>query len=1166
MAEFKAKLNPFTGQLQLIPTNMVLAFKAGVATQTDLPLTGNAKGDTRIANDTGHLYVWSIDVPVGLLTDWVDAGDIVDLTWAAISGKPSSAVADIDDAVLLRHNQDTDKYLATQVTNTLYVDNKRSDVYTENGSITKPFKTIQAAHDSIIGNSATNRFEIKIADGVYYTEALSLSKSHITLSGTTGWSTRLSGAITITSPYLVFQNLRITSVVTLNMASHFALEVVNCSVSTGDWNITATAPVGDEWFQVCGGYFGSSLIATGIIALPKLYVAFWGGAIWKNLTLTHCYLQIAGTEINENSNIFNLEIGTEAHIGGVLSRLLTVNLKTGSTLYADAGFLGDITLNNTGGTLYKTTKAIDIKNTPAGTISATDVQAAIDELDTEKTTLSDVKADSDISDALSKRHTRNLDEYLATPVKNILYVDGNRSDSYTADGSITKPFKKIQDAIDAVTSPSATNKYLIEISPGAYYSDAITINKIYTTFRSCGVQGARISGKITITNPSSPTPEQITFVGLRISGGLECLASHIAINCIDCNVTGTAWVFNPTTPTDDEYLQVWGGLWYANATLTNVYTYLMGGGYYSTFTVDGKEFNINNADINEPFEALLSGTLIGSAFGNRAGNSKFTLNTGVNLHIDADTEGGSVITINGGTLTRSTKGGNISNDSDVTGITVKDALNTLDGQAHAQGTDTSLGAQEADLDMNEHSIKNVADESIEFKSGGKIERVPYLDSVTKRHTQDTDKILQKREGIETKLLMHFNGTEGSTNFIEETGSPVTIVGGGVTISTIKVIPSFGQTALFNGSGYLNVDTNIDLSGDFTLEMKVNTPSYWDNGITATLFGNGLTKWSLGLMKLAGYANKVAFNLYFSPGANICGDGDTDFVMELDTFYTLAVVRKDWRLYFLVNGVLIRPSIPEDFTQDLSISTPLSIGGNGCLAGHINWVGNIEEGRVSNVGKWTTNYTPSTTEYELEIVNIIEDGVLKRDLSVEDGKKIDGRDLSVDGAKLDGLVDLAKSYELSFDDGDLVSDVFESGTVTNATDVTELKDTDKSWTPGALIGKWCKVNDGVKGTAMITDNTSDTLTFGNEYLIGAPEVGNTYEILNNSRAILTINHNLGKQFALVNVFDNSNFLFNLKRTSDYYEWKFECVDANTAKLYVSEFDRPLTGTWNIRMVG
>ena len=113
MGQYKAVLNPFTGQLQLMPTNIVLAFKTGVATQASLPLTGNAKGDARIANDTGHLYVWSIDASSGLLTDWVDVGDIIDLNWSAISGRPSSSVADIDDAVNKRHTQGTDQGLDT---------------------------------------------------------------------------------------------------------------------------------------------------------------------------------------------------------------------------------------------------------------------------------------------------------------------------------------------------------------------------------------------------------------------------------------------------------------------------------------------------------------------------------------------------------------------------------------------------------------------------------------------------------------------------------------------------------------------------------------------------------------------------------------------------------------------------------------------------------------------------------------------------------------------------------------------------------------------------------------------------------------------------------------------------------------------------------------------
>jgi hypothetical protein len=104
MSLYKQKVNPRTGQFNLVPSNNVLVWKASVASQTNLPLTGNVLYDARMVNDTQHLYVWTKDEPTGLLTDWADQGDILDLTWAAISGKPSSSVVDIDDSVSKKHS------------------------------------------------------------------------------------------------------------------------------------------------------------------------------------------------------------------------------------------------------------------------------------------------------------------------------------------------------------------------------------------------------------------------------------------------------------------------------------------------------------------------------------------------------------------------------------------------------------------------------------------------------------------------------------------------------------------------------------------------------------------------------------------------------------------------------------------------------------------------------------------------------------------------------------------------------------------------------------------------------------------------------------------------------------------------------------------------------
>jgi hypothetical protein len=153
MAQFKSKLNPYNGQLQIVPTNVVIAFKAGVAAYANLPIAANAIGDARIANDTGVLYVWSIDATAGQLTDWVSSGDIVDLAWAAISGRPNSTVANIDDAVTKRHTNNLDHATGS--------DNQTADtVPTDDSGV-----SVQDALDSKTTLSAV-KADVDVADAI----------------------------------------------------------------------------------------------------------------------------------------------------------------------------------------------------------------------------------------------------------------------------------------------------------------------------------------------------------------------------------------------------------------------------------------------------------------------------------------------------------------------------------------------------------------------------------------------------------------------------------------------------------------------------------------------------------------------------------------------------------------------------------------------------------------------------------------------------------------------------------------------------------------------------------------------------------------------------------------------------------------------------------------
>ncbi len=93
-------------------------------------------------------------------------------------------------------------------------------------------------------------------------------------------------------------------------------------------------------------------------------------------------------------------------------------------------------------------------------------------------------------------------------VTKVIYVDGGRSDSYTADGSILRPYKTILAAQTAINAATAlllgseanydTARYFVNIAPGIY-SDNITINGSgQCKYLRYNMEGVTISGTVTI--------------------------------------------------------------------------------------------------------------------------------------------------------------------------------------------------------------------------------------------------------------------------------------------------------------------------------------------------------------------------------------------------------------------------------------------------------------------------------------------------------------------------------------------------------------------------------------------------------------------------------------------------------------------------------------------
>lgn len=489
--EYKAKLNIFSGQLQLVPTNIVLAFKEGVATHNDLPLTGNAKGDARIANDDGHLWVWSIEASEGLLTDWVDAGDIVDLEWDSINGKPNSSVESIDEAVALQN----------QVTKTLYVDGNRTDTYTEKGSITKPFKTIQSAINQIITNNDNDTFAyaIKIASGTYTENVLleDLKLYNVHLIGESCETVIINPA----SGNSLQSSLNNNNLTNLNFTGIYFVKKVHLE---GEINGTTFMSaiffnglkdcLVDEELILNNVYFINIdntllgdliLINTNLVVIKNLHQGFTAtGSFSVTVDLnekkpagmgTRGVVDISSVGCTFPTSITLLNGGT-FRFRGIGSRVFGIPIiNDGVEVHLiNSNATGNITVNS-GGTLRLYNSKV------AGTISGEGTILLYDKA-------SEILNDSNIAGANVKEvlntlktgaldiaHTQNTDEYLTTQISKFTrYVDCNRTDIYIEDGSITKPFKTIQAAIDSTPTPIPSGQeVIILIHQGTYFENVI---------------------------------------------------------------------------------------------------------------------------------------------------------------------------------------------------------------------------------------------------------------------------------------------------------------------------------------------------------------------------------------------------------------------------------------------------------------------------------------------------------------------------------------------------------------------------------------------------------------------------------------------------------------------------------------------------------------------
>lgn len=201
-----------------------------------------------------------------------------------------------------------------------------------------------------------------------------------------------------------------------------------------------------------------------------------------------------------------------------------------------------------------------------------------------------------------------------------------------------------------------------------------------------------------------------------------------------------------------------------------------------------------------------------------------------------------------------------------------------------------------------------------------------------------------------KLLLHANGSNGSTSFIDSSNSARTITAAGnAQISTTD--PKFGTgAALFDGfADSLSAPASVDWAfgtGDFTVEYWLKSTSSTNqqyfaipatNGWAILIFG-GLIYWQ---------SSYTVTNLYSRTPTFLDGN-----------WHHLAHCRSGTNHRFFVDGTQVGSTVTDASNYNIS-GTALAIGS----AGGLHYNGRMDDIRITKgVARYTSNFTAPTTAF------------------------------------------------------------------------------------------------------------------------------------------------------------------------------------------------------------
>lgn len=206
-------------------------------------------------------------------------------------------------------------------------------------------------------------------------------------------------------------------------------------------------------------------------------------------------------------------------------------------------------------------------------------------------------------------------------------------------------------------------------------------------------------------------------------------------------------------------------------------------------------------------------------------------------------------------------------------------------------------------------------------------------------------------------LLHFDGTNGSTTFTDETGKAWTASSS--TISTAQAV--FGQSGVFS-TGYISTPYSTDFvldSGDFSIEMFVRFTSLPSNSamtLAASYFNsNG---WALQYRNDAGLGNRIRFG--FTDTVNL---KDFAWTPSINTWYHIAACRSGGAFTVYVDGTALATPVAWSY-KDGGSSNIITVGCLNYIGSKIqNFKGYLDEMRIiKGTSAYSGNFTPPVAPF------------------------------------------------------------------------------------------------------------------------------------------------------------------------------------------------------------